>query len=176
MKKYIFPILALALFSCGDDDEVEQVNEEEQITTVRVELTSGTDVVVLNYLDADGDGPGDAVVTGGTLTAGTSYTGTVTFLNEMESPAEDITVEVREEGEEHQLFYSFSDSSVASVSNLDEDADGNTLGLSFTLSALTIGSTDMNVTLIHEPTKPATTVAEAGGETDIAVSFPVTVQ
>lgn len=177
MKKYLLlPIFAIALFSCSDDDDVQPVNEEETITTVTVELTSGADVVTLTYFDADGDGPGEATITGGTLMAGTTYSGEVTFLNELEDPAENITAEVREEDEEHQLFYSFADSSIATVTNLDTDDEGNPLGLTFDLTTLAAGTTDMNVVLVHEPTKPNTGVADAGGETDIEVSFPITVQ
>ena len=33
-----------------------------------------------------------------------TYSGTMTLLNESETPAEDITIEIQEEDDEHQFF------------------------------------------------------------------------
>jgi hypothetical protein len=59
----------------------------------------------LTSRDLDGDGPNAPVVTvSGDLLVNTTYTGSVSFLNESITPADDIT-EVKEEGVEHQLFF-----------------------------------------------------------------------
>jgi hypothetical protein len=44
------------------------------------------------------------VTVSGDLLVNTTYSGAVTFLNESVTPVDDITVEVKEEGLEHQLF------------------------------------------------------------------------
>jgi hypothetical protein len=45
------------------------------------------------------------VTVSGDLLVNTTYSGAVTFLNESVTPVDDITVEVQEEGLEHQLFF-----------------------------------------------------------------------
>ena len=165
--------------SCSNDDA--PVNEEEVITTVRTTLTGGGQVITLTSRDLDGDGPNAPVVTvSGNLVAGTTYTGSTTFLNELENPAEDITVEVEEEGADHQVFYQLP-SSIGTVTYTDTDANGKPIGLNFTLVAGTSGSTGtLTVTLKHLPNKTATGVAagditNAGGNTDAAVTFSVSI-
>ena len=165
--------------SCSNDDA--PVNEEEVITTVRTTLTGGGQVITLTSRDLDGDGPNAPVVTvSGNLVAGTTYTGSTEFLNELEDPAEDITIEVQEEGADHQVFYQLP-SSIGTVTYTDTDANGRPIGLNFTLVAGTSGTTGtLTVTLRHLPNKTATGVAagditNAGGNTDAAVTFSVVV-
>lgn len=165
--------------SCSNDDA--PVNEEEVITTVRTTLTGGGQVITLTSRDLDGDGPNAPVVTvSGNLIAGTTYTGSTEFLNELEDPAEDITVEVEEEGADHQVFYQLP-SSIGTVTYTDTDANGRPIGLNFTLVAGTSSTTGtLTVTLRHLPNKTATGVAagditNAGGNTDAAVTFSVAV-
>ena len=118
--KYLFlSILSLSiLVSCSsDDDNPDPVNEEEIITTVRLELTPTTsgETVVFQSQDLDGDGPNAPVVTiTGNISASTVYDGEIEFLNELEDPAEDITLEVLEEGDEHQVFYTFTSGNAGS--------------------------------------------------------------
>ena len=59
----------------------------------------------------------------------------------------------------------------------DMDGDGNPLGILFTLSTDTAGAASITITLRHEPKKPNDgTLADAGGETDIAETFNLTIQ
>lgn len=167
--------------SCSNDDDNTPVNEEEVITTVTTTLVGGGETITLTSRDLDGDGPNAPVVTvSGNLTAGITYTGSTTFLNELESPAEDITVEVEEEGADHQVFYQLP-SPIGTVTYTDTDANGRPIGLNFTLVAGTSGSTGtLTVTLRHLPNKTASGVADgditnAGGNTDAAVTFSVAV-
>jgi hypothetical protein len=61
----------------------------------------------LTSRDLDGDGPNAPVVTvSGDLLVNTTYTGSVSFLNESITPADDITLELKEV--EDQLFFSGS--------------------------------------------------------------------
>lgn len=175
-KFLLMGLLSVVIISCSkDDDSPEPINEEEVITTMTVVLNPGN--ITLKSQDLDGDGPNPPSVTvSGNLSANTTYTGSVTFLNELESPAEDITEEVEEEDDEHQVI--FVSSGVAlSVSDLNKDGDGNDLGTQFSLSTAAAGSGTLRIVLRHEPTKPNDgTLAGAGGETDIDVSFNVTVE
>lgn len=179
-------ILALALltvftFSSCNNDDPEAVNEEEVITTVTTTLTAGSSVITLTSRDLDGDGPNVPVVTAsGDLKINTTYNGVTTFLNETVKPADDITAEVKEEGEDHQLFYQ-APAAVGTFTYGDTDKNGKPIGLTFTLKTGATATTgNITVVLRHLPAKSATGVAtgditNAGGATDASVFFPVKV-
>jgi len=185
MKNYKLMVLGVVsvaiLFSACEKTPVIP-NEEEVITTLRYSLTpnGGGTTVVLTFQDLDGDGGNAPVVTGGTLEANKTYTGDIILLNETESPADSISNEVLEEDLEHQLFFESSVSGL-SVQYNDTDSAGKPLGLSTVLTTSTVGAGTLKITLRHEPNKSATGVAtgditNAGGETDIEVTFNVDVQ
>jgi hypothetical protein len=172
---------SVVLFSCSnDDDNPAPVNEEEVITTMIAELTpvGGGTAVTLQTQDLDGDGPNPPVVTvSGDLAAGTTYDGVMTILNELEDPTDVVTLEIAAEDDEHQFFFIAGGGLDVTSAYSDTDDNGNPVGLFFTVTANTAGTGTMTITLRHEPTKPNDgTLADAGGETDIATTFNVTIQ
>ena len=176
---YILLLSLLVFASCNDDDVVIE-NPEELITTVELTLQAGTETAVFTFKDLDGDGGNSAEITNATLSANTTYSGSIVFLNESESPVEDITVEVEEEADEHQVFYTL-DNVNGTVSYNDTDSGGNPLGLSITLTTGDASTGTLTVTLKHEPVKDATGVSDgditnAGGETDVEATFQVVIQ
>ncbi|MEP2935538.1 MAG: type 1 periplasmic binding fold superfamily protein [Gilvibacter sp.] len=182
MKKNIFIFALIATFgltSCSNDDDntPEVVNEEEVITTVTLTLvpSGGGDTVILISNDVDGDGPAPPVTAQtGDFVADTDYTGLVSFTNVTETPAEDITEEVIAEAEEHQVFYISSGSLNLTTSYNDTDSDGNPLGVMTTVMTGAASSGTLNIVLRHEPNKPNDgTLGDAGGETDVSVTFDI---
>jgi hypothetical protein len=184
MKKYILvfsTVIAMTLTSCSNDDP-EIINEEEVITTLEVTLIpqGGGTTVTLVSRDLDGDGPNAPVVSvSGALQANKTYAGSVKVLNETETPAENITLEVEEEGDEHQFFYTFSNS-IATVAYTDQDKNGRPIGITFNLTTTSARIGNLTVTLRHEPNKTAAgvvagNITNAGGETDVEATFNLTV-
>lgn len=190
----ILSIAGLVLSSCSsDDDTPDAVSPEEVITTMNVTLTDGTDTVTLKFFDADGeDGPTEPVLTvDGELSASTTYTGDVELLNETESPAEVVNEEIEEEADEHQFFYLTEDLGITTsytdkVCDYNDDpcegSNANPLGIKFSVTTTdTTGDAKLRVVLRHEPAKdaegvPAGDITNAGGATDIDVTFDVKVQ
>jgi len=177
-----FSVLALSglLFtSCSDDDAPDPVNEEEVITTMTITLVpqGGGDTVTLQSRDLDADGPNPPVVeVSGPFTAGTTYNGSIVLLNETETPPENITEEVEEEAEEHQFFFTVASSLSASISDENLDGAGNPLGTAFVFTAQGASTGTLTVTLRHDLKKPNDgTLSDAGGETDIAQTFPLVI-
>ena len=184
MKNY-FKLVSITLFTllfvaCSSDDDAapEPVNEEEVITTMIVTLDGPDQVITLEYRDPDGpDGPDSADITvSGALTAGVTYAGSIRLLNETEDPAENVTEEVEEEADEHQFFYTPSSDLNVEVEYGNFDSNGNPLGTMFILTASAASTGSLTFTLQHEPTKPNTGLEDAGGETDIQVTFDLEVQ
>ena len=195
---------SLCLAACGDDDGGDDggggENENEVITTVALTLTpeGGGDAVTAEFNDPDGDGGDPPTVDPLDLAADTTYTMTVTFENRLEDPPEDITAEVADEADEHQVFFTgsavsgpASQQADAPLAHTYADTDGNGLPIGLENTIVTqAGSGDLTVTLRHLPPvndQPAKTEEIAqqiidggfgavGGSTDAEVDFAVTVE
>lgn len=177
-----FLLLSLITFSACEKEDPTPPETPEVITTLTYTLspTGGGEAVVFSFQDLDGDGGDEPIISNGTLAANQSYTGVISLLNEQADPTENITEEISEEDLDHQLFYESSLSNVT-ISYTDEDSEGNPLGLSTNLSTSDAGSGTLKITLKHEPEKSEEGVSNgditnAGGETDIEVSFDINVE
>jgi hypothetical protein len=174
-------IILLTITSCGNEDDPIIPNEEELITTLQLILTENNGSTTLfEFQDVDGDGGMNPSITEPTLKANTLYTGEIVLLNESVSPPDNITLEVEEEGLDHQLFYQVSQANIE-ISYDDRDENDNPIGINtlFTTGASSTGK--IVITLRHEPDKNANGVnmgliSNAGGETDIEVEFAISIQ
>lgn len=178
----ILPLFAFLFLTACNNDDIDDNPEEEVITTFNYTLiTTSGEMTTLSFEDLDGDGGNDPIISGGTLMANTTYIGTADFLNESVSPTEVITTEIKEEDEDHQVFFVPSSSLNATVTYSDEDEDDNPIGLSSTLVTGEASSGQLTIILRHQPDKFGTNVnngdiTNAGGETDIEVTFDVIIQ
>ncbi len=185
LNKYISGVILvlISLFFCAcDPDEPEIPVEPEVITTLNYTLTpsGGAPPVMLSFQDLDGDGGTAPSITGGIFAANQTYSGTIELLNESVDPADNITMEIEAEDDEHQFFYQTTVSDL-SIAYTDQDDNGDPIGLTTTLTTGDVGSGSITIILRHQPDKSASGVSvgdisNAGGETDIEVTFPVSVQ
>jgi hypothetical protein len=196
MKTFAILVCALCL-GCGDDGV--DADDQEFITTVILTFTpaGGGAAVVAEFDDPDGDG-GDAPTVDPIDLAAGDYTLDVGFENRLEDPAEVITEEIADEDDEHQVFLtgtavdgpaSVQAGAPLAHSYADADGEGNPIGLANTIIAAA-GSGTLTVTLRHLPPVDGTAVKISGlaemvasgglgaipGESDVSVSFDVTVQ
>ena len=183
MKKIkLLAVMAILIFvSCSDDhDEAAHTHEQEVFTTMTITLvpSDGSSNIILQTEDLDGDGPNaPAITVSGKLKASNTYTGSIKWYNKTETPAEDMTPEIVEEKDEHQVFYTVGSGLTMTVSDLSKDSKGNTFGHTFSFKSLSASSGKLTVTLIHEPTKPNDgNVSTAGGATDIAATFDLVIE
>ena len=188
MKFYALALItALTFSSCTKDDVTpEPVNEEELITTVTAIYTpeGGGTAITLQYKDLDGEGANAPVIdVSGNFERNKTYNGVVTFKNELANPAEDITAEVIEEGDEHQVFYQKTGTLNAftyGTASSNFDKSGKPLGLQSVFTTTGAANGTLKITLRHEPNKSAANVASgditnAGGSTDAEVTFTISV-
>jgi hypothetical protein len=174
-----YAVLTIAVLGCSSDDAPPEFNNvEELITTVVLTLTpENGEGIELKTVDLDGEGPNDPVITvSGSFTANTSYQGAVLFLNQSVTPEENITEEVIEEADEHQVFYTTTEGLNIETQYEDQDSQGNPLGVQITLFTGLASAGTLTVTLRHEPLKPNDGLDSAGGETDITTRFDVSIQ
>lgn len=181
MHKYVVFFLAFTLlfYSCKKDNTTTP-NESELITTLTLTLkeVGGVDSARFVFRDLDGDGGNPPSILLDTLKASTAYSVEISLLDESKSPANDITDEVKNEGIDHQFFYT---SSGIITSYNDTDNNGKPIGIKTRLQTLSAQSTSLTITLLHDPDKTASGVANgsitnAGGHADIEVTFNVLIE
>ncbi len=180
----LFLVFSISFLSCKKNEEnPEDSNESELITTVRLKFTEGANTRTFTFRDLDGAGGMAPVIDNISLANGRTYTLDIEVLDESDPrDVEDITKEVLEEGDEHQFFFTGSAlTNLLTITYNDRDKNNRPIGLKNNATVRATGNGQMTVTLRHEPNKTATGVANgqianAGGETDIEVTFNVTAQ
>ena len=181
----------LSMVACSDDDEMPEDNEEEEeisLVTLTFSPDGGGADVVANWFDEDGEGIGAAVIDNLALESGVSYTLSVEFTNTLGTEDEDITEEIMEEDDEHQIFFGFTNNIFSSPSgdgNIDsgsdalnyEDQDDNDLPVGLSTSWTTGGnaSGEFRVLLKHQPDAKTASSDSNTGSTDVDISFPLSI-
>jgi hypothetical protein len=163
--------LSTTLSSCKPDKHDH--DGQETITTLKLKLTpTGSSAQeVFTFKNLNGVTTKDTVV----LSSGSSYIATLEVLDETKSPAEDITVEIAEEKNEHQFFFVTSPTGLVTFSNFDKDSNGKDVGLISTFTTTSVGKGTLQVVLKHLGEDPKTGNI-TNGESDLDVVFEVVVQ
>jgi len=172
---FLISAFSVALSSCKKDKV--PVNEEELITTVKLNFTevgAGT-VTTATFRDIDGEGGNPpSLFETVNLQAGRSYQVRIELLNESVSPAENITDEVIAEAGDHQFYFQSSGVAMA-VTNPDTDGGGLPLGVNSVWTAAAAGSGTLRLTLKHKPGIKAANDPVTVGDTDIELDWNVQV-
>jgi hypothetical protein len=202
MLKYIYikPIITLILFvfifSCSKDEDPEPASEEELITLVTLEVTKvGSSTPIKYNFEVEGHDHGeedheeeddhddhDGEHTEIELEANSSYNVSMFIYNDTDpNNIENITLEIIEEKDEHQVFYAITDElsgfSIVSSSDDNKDSSGKPLFIKTTWTTTGETSGDVVGYLIHEPTsKTGSTRNDFGGATDFEIEFEVHVK
>ena len=174
--KIFFTLLAsTVIYSCSKgDDDPEEVNEQEVINRVSIVLSDGSNSQTVTW--NEGSTP-PAI----TLDVDKTYTASIYFYDASDpTDVEDITEEVIEEVDEHFILWEIAGLSDFLITSAPTDyagSDGIPINLITEWGTGGAESGNIKVTLIHEPAnKTGTTRSSIGGETDIELTFPTTVQ
>ena len=177
----IAPIFLLVLGACSDVEDGADGHDDhhhhdhEGITTVVLNFTpTEGDVVSATWSDISGEVEIDDI----TLTDATEYSLSFEILNELEEPVEDVTPEIADEDDEHQVFITGSavngpatqqnDDAIVEHAYADEDVNGLPIGLDNDITAIATGSGDFIVTLRHMPLQNGNTIKTEGAAEDVA--------
>ena len=172
--KTLYLLLSLLIISCSKEDP-EPINEEELITTVQLTFkTPGITDQIVRW--REGSDNSDII----SLAANTQYEVEIIFLDESDpGDIEDITEEVKEEADEHQIFYQFSQLNISLEQSSSDtlDSNQNPLFVNSLWNTSEVGTGTVRVYLIHEPvTKSSSTRDGFAGETDVTVDFPIIIE
>ena len=188
---------SMSMDSGSTDEHGHHDHDHEVITTLVLNFTSDMgDGVSASWSHASGE----VVIEDIVLMDANDYTLSVSFLNELEDPIEDVTPEIADEDDEHQVFFTGSAvdgpateanaDAVLEHAYADEDVNGLPIGLDNDIITLGTGSGELTVTLRHMPLENGTAIktegtaadvasdgfAAIGGDNDVQVTLPITVQ
>lgn len=174
-------VFSLFIFSACKKEKGES-NEEEVITTMTLTFVpeGGGTSLEFTFEDADGPGGDDPTIDDIVLEANKSYAVTVTLLNAVADPPEDITEEVKEEGQAHRFYYEPAAGFDIGIATEDNDVDGVPLGIESTWTTQATATGNVTITLRHYPGNPPDKqipdpVDSPKSSTDITVTFLVKV-
>ncbi|WP_341901172.1 type 1 periplasmic binding fold superfamily protein [Fluviicola taffensis] len=185
MKKtmMILSILSLALVACKKEKKntvsnPTNPNEEELITTFKIVFTDVNGVlpnVEAQFVDTDGPGGNNpSAFDTIRLVANATYNASITLLNESVSPAEDITVEVEEEGVDHLFCFDLTSGLNAVITRTDLDANNLPIGIT---SQWVLGNASTGTSTIRLRHQPGVKNGQCDpGETDIELNFHTVIQ
>ncbi|HEX8507459.1 MAG TPA: hypothetical protein VF630_19005 [Hymenobacter sp.] len=167
----------LAFSSCKKDKDDPQPDEDnEQITTVTYVLTpvGGGTPAIVTWRDTDGTGGNAPTIGTLGLRPNTTYTGALSLLDETKTPVVNTSDEIREEQDDHLFFYEPAPAGLLGITLTDRDSKNLPVGLATQLVTTAAGTGTLKITLRHQPGAKNGTFAP--GDTDVEVTFPVTVQ
>jgi hypothetical protein len=196
IKPIVTLFLFILIFACSKDEDPEPANEEEVITLVTLEVTKVGSSETIKYdfeveghdhddneeEDDDDHDDHDGEHTEIELEANSSYNVSMLIYNDTDpNNIENITLEIIEEKDVHQIFYAITDElsgfSIASASDDTVDSNGNSLNIKTTWKTTGETSGDVVGYLIHEPAqKTGNTRTDFGGATDFEIEFEVHVE
>ena len=170
--KYSFILGIIFLISCSKDDP-DAINEQEFISNVVVDIASPDGTI--QTIDWDLSETNTESIN---LKPNSNYTVELSFENRSDpTDIEDVTLEIIDEADEHQVFFEFADVSVSVTSASNDTKDGSRgVLLKSVWNASSSGTGIVRVYLIHQPTNfNATTREGFGGFNDVAIDIPVTI-
>ena len=179
------------LFACSDVEKHDHHHHHENELMTTINLSFQSDAGEETFTWADVEQSGSPTIDNITLSAETSYTLSITILNELEDPAENVTEEIQDEADEHQFFFlGTAIGDLATHSYIDADANGNPLGLENDITTNAAGEGELNIVLRHMPPENDTATKTAGlaeqvasegftnvgGNNDLDITFPFVVE
>jgi hypothetical protein len=182
------------LIACSDVEDVNHDHHDhEVITTVKLNVVDLEDFEqVFTWADPELDG--EPVVDSLSFRLDQSYQVSVSFWNELENPAEDLTQEILDESSEHQVFfggdlYNIDEAGLLDHAYTDQDERGNPIGVENTLDGVALGEGILSIGLRHLPDEDGAQMktselwtewledgeANLAGDWDAMVAFPIEV-
>ncbi|PLK45492.1 MULTISPECIES: hypothetical protein [Emticicia] len=173
-------LAALLSVAACKKESVDVEDENEIITTVKLNFTSGGTTKTFVFNDPDGDG-GNAPLKFDNiaLAANTTYTLTVELMDESKNPADNITEEVQKESQEHLFVFTPSPSGLLTYTYGDKDVRNFPIGLTGTVKTGSAGTGKLKVQLRHQPPVNGKDVKDGTitpGSDDVNLDFNIAIQ
>ncbi|WP_080054243.1 hypothetical protein [Spirosoma aerolatum] len=172
--------LTLWLSSCNKEEQsVAPTIDNESLTTATLQLTNkanSADVVTatVDNLDKSADFSKATL----NLKANTTYSGVILLSDKSQTPATDVTAEIKDRQNIHLFVYTPSPTSLLTVTITDKDTNPSPgpypIGLTYDVKTTTAGTGSLNVVLRHQPNSKNGTATP--GSSDLDTTFPVVIK
>ena len=176
----LFTLLAFACSDVKDPHDHDHDHEHEVMTRVVLTLADTHGHGSQDFTWEDPNGDGNSTVEDIVLRDGETYEVQITIWNDLSDPSEEVTPEIIDEADEHQIFITAPDFIEYSI--LDADSSGLDLGLEQEWVA-SIGSGTITIGLRHMPEEDGVSVKTEDmdldnlpGAWDFNIDFPITVE
>ncbi len=173
-------ILAGLLTACNKEEQsVAPTIDNEAITTATLQLTNKANSadVVTATIDNLTTTPDSSKATLN-LKANATYTGVVLLSDKTQTPATDVTAEIKDRQNIHLFVYTPAPANLFTVAITDRDTNPAPgpypIGLTYNLTTTTAGAGRLNVVLRHQPNTKNGTADP--GSTDLNIDFPVVIK
>lgn len=181
LRKTFGMLLAVSLFfvACKkkDDHDHDHEHTHDVITKVVVRFTAGSETVTMSWEDSDGIGGNPPTVQSAPLKPATTYDIDISVAGE---GGKDITGEIIEDADFHQVYYGFPNTLFSSFQYKDQDSKGKPIGLKARVTTANAGGGNLQLILVHEPAKsqnlpttPWVYNPNIGGEQDFNITFNI---
>ena len=166
--------ISVLMTACKKDHDHDH-SEEELITNVKLKVYKQNNLIG-EYVwdDPDGVGSGNApkIDTIKLKAADDIYRINVEFSNAQENK----TTEIKNEKDDHELYYENREGLNIAYTIIDKDSKGRNLGLESDWKIQNTNDGKVRITLKHKPGSKRDNDSVTEGETDIEVEFPVIVE
>jgi hypothetical protein len=150
-KSILLAIISMSMMTACKKDEPAPVEDNENLTTLKLKFTESGTTSTFTFRDLDGAGGNAPTIDKISLKPNKTYTMVVEILDESKTPANIISDAIYEERDQHLFEYVATPATILAVTTTDKDTRGFPLGLIANVKTITAGTGKLKVVLHHQP-------------------------
>jgi hypothetical protein len=150
-KSILVAMIAFALMTGCKKVEPDPVEDNENLTTLKLKFTESGTTSTYTFRDLDGVGGNAPTIDKISLKPNKTYTLVVEMLDESKTPASIISDAIYDERDQHLFEYLVSPATILTLTTTDKDTRGFPLGLIASVKTTTAGTGKLQVVLHHQP-------------------------
>lgn len=150
-KSILVAMIAMAMMAGCKKDEPAPVEDNENLTTVKLKFTESGTTSTFTFKDLDGAGGNAPTIDKISLKPNKIYTMVVEVLDESKTPASIISDAIFNERDQHLFEYIVTPSTILLVTTTDKDTRGFPVGLTASVKTTAAGTGKLQVVLHHQP-------------------------
>jgi hypothetical protein len=150
-KSILMAMIVMAVMAGCKKDEPAPVEDNENLTTLKLKFTESGTTSTFTFKDLDGAGGNAPTIDKISLKPNKTYTMVVEMLDESKTPASIISDAIYDERDQHLFEYVATPATILMVTTTDKDTRGLPLGLTASVKTSAIGTGKLQIVLLHQP-------------------------
>lgn len=144
-------MIAMAMITGCKKDEPSPVEDNENLTTMKLKFTESGTTSTFTFKDLDGAGGNAPTIDKISLKPNKTYALAVEILDETKKPVVTVSNAIFEERDQHLFEYIPTPATILSITTTDKDTRGLPVGLMASVKTTTTGMGKLQVVLYHQP-------------------------